>query len=341
MVISQPMQKLRSILPKKNIKVIYYLKGLIREYVPRTFLNRQLKKILNAGLDEDFDAVEHRLNYYNKLSADERLNNNAPELKTYRFPTKGSAYHFDFVEYARYFKQHLKSNLFKGDITHVPDFPTIVKSRPIKGDNRNSVLLNLNKVRHFVFVNDVTPYDEKKDMLVWRGSSGEDALNHRKLFLKMYFDHPMCEIGNANPPPYVDEHTKQKIAISEHLKYKFILCLEGVDVATNLKWVMSSNSIAVMPKPKYETWFMEGTLIPNHHFIEIKDDYSDLEERIKYFLKHPAEAKKIIKNAHAHVEQFQSKRKEKLISLLVMEKYFVQTVQMQQISRVKYASDIQ
>ena len=41
---------------------------------------------------------------------------------------------------------------------------------------------------------------------------------------------------------------------------------------------MSSNSVAVMPRPKYESWFMEGRLQPGVHYIEIKDDYSDLED---------------------------------------------------------------
>jgi len=72
------------------------------------------------------------------------------------------------------------------------------------------------------------------------------------------------------------------MTIDEQLEYKFILSLEGNDVATNLKWIMSSNSLAFMPRPKYETWFMEGNLVPNHHYILIKDDYSDLEERLKY-----------------------------------------------------------
>ena len=38
-----------------------------------------------------------------------------------------------------------------------------------------------------------------------------------------------------------------------------------------------------MPKPKYETWFMEGKLKDGSHYIEVKDDYSDLEEKIKYY----------------------------------------------------------
>jgi len=90
---------------------------------------------------------------------------------------------------------------------------------------------------------------------------------------------------------------------------------------------MSSNSLAVMPLPIYETWFMEGTLIPNYHYVLIKDDYSDLEERLNYYINHTDEAQKIIDNAHEYVKQFRNKKQEDLISLLVLKKYFEKTGQ--------------
>ena len=105
------------------------------------------------------------------------------------------------------------------------------------------------------------------------------------------------------------------------------MALEGVDVASNLKWVMSSNCIAVMPRPTYETWFMEGTLIPNYHYIEIKPDYSDLMERIEYYNSHIDEAKAIIKHANEYVRQFRNKHREDLISFMVLAKYFEKTGQ--------------
>ena len=98
------------------------------------------------------------------------------------------------------------------------------------------------------------------------------------------------------------------MTIDEQLDYKFILSLEGNDVATNLKWIMSSSSLAVMPRPKYETWFMEGTLVPNYHYILIKDDYSDLEERLKYYIVNTAEALEIVRNANEYVNQFRNKK---------------------------------
>ncbi len=112
------------------------------------------------------------------------------------------------------------------------------------------------------------------------------------------------------------------MSLWEHLDYKFIMALEGNDVASNLKWIMSSNSLAVMPRPTCETWFMEGTLLPNVHYVEVKEDFSDFEERINYYITHPDEAEQIIKNAHQYVEQFLDKEREDLISLAVLDKYF-------------------
>jgi hypothetical protein len=143
----------------------------------------------------------------------------------------------------------------------------------------------------------------------------------------MYINHPLCNVGKINDDDNHHNLLRERITIEDQLNYKFILCLEGNDVASNLKWVMSSQSLAVMPVPKYETWFMEGTLIPNYHYMLIKDDYSDLEERMEYYIKHTDEAREIIKNAHHFIEQFKIKKREDLISLLVLEKYFYKTGQ--------------
>ena len=85
---------------------------------------------------------------------------------------------------------------------------------------------------------------------------------------------------------------------------------------------MSSNSVAVMPKPTIETWFMEGTLEGGKHYIEIKDDYSDLETQLEYYIANPDKCLEIIKNAQQHTQQFWNKDIEDLCSLLVLEKYF-------------------
>jgi len=136
----------------------------------------------------------------------------------------------------------------------------------------------------------------------------------------------MCDLGECDPAchDYPAWH-KPKISFYAQLRYKFILALEGNDVATNLKWIMSSNSIAVMPRPRYETWFMEGRLIPDYHYIAIRDDYSDLEERLQYYIDHPDKAREIVAHANEYIRQFADSRRERLISLLTLDKYFSAT----------------
>ena len=211
-------------------------------------------------------------------------------------------------------------------MTTVPEVPSIVKSRPIGNDNANSVLLNLDKVRHFIFLRDDIPFREKADRAIFRLAITRRP--HRERFMRMYFGSDCCDAGISTPrPEYPAEWVKPHISMYDHLKYKFILAIEGYDVATNLKWIMSSNSLAVMPRPTYETWFMEGTLIPDYHYVEIKPDYSDLEERMRYYIEHPAQAEAIIAHAHEYIAQFRDREREKLIALLVLRNYFRRTGQ--------------
>ena len=114
----------------------------------------------------------------------------------------------------------------------------------------------------------------------------------------------------------------EKKTIRQHLDYKFIMALEGNDVASNLKWVMSSNSLAVMPRPTCETWFMEGRLRPGYHYVEVRDDFADLEEKLRHYCDHSDEAEAILRHAHEYVAQFRDRRREELIQLMVMEQYF-------------------
>ena len=101
------------------------------------------------------------------------------------------------------------------------------------------------------------------------------------ILLKKYHNVPIFDIGQHNPKTN-DPWFKGYLPIREQLNYKFIFCIEGADTATNIKWVMSSNSLCVMPKPKYETWFMEGKLIKDFHYIEVEDDFSNAEEKLSF-----------------------------------------------------------
>lgn len=309
----------------KKSKFSYFVVCALRGLVPSDVCRIRLRGILERGLAKyDRNAVDDRVNYYNKLSAKTPLSPDSPRLSEQRIGFKGQVYYFDTREFTRFFPQDLRWRHLPGDITEIPPEPTIVKSRPIAGDNANAVLLNLNKVRHFIFADDKIPFSRKKDVAVFRGK----VRNKRKrieLFRK-HFGNPRCDLGDSsgksNDP---DDWKTDKLTLRQQLEFKFVLAIEGNDVASNLKWVMSSNSIAMMPKPEFETWFMEGRLIPGVHYIEIAPDYSDLIEKIEYYGSHLDEAARIIDNAHSYVRQFMDSGRERLISLLVMKKYFTHT----------------
>lgn len=307
----------------KNFKFGYYLRAFFREF---SFLPwyRYKRKVLNRDLilsDQNFCA---RLNYYNQLDHEQIIGSAGCRLKDLKRPDRGSVYYFDLKQYLRYFKGDLMIDMIPGDVVHVPETPAIVKSRPIRSGNNNAVLLNLDKVRHFNFINDEIAFRDKKNMLLGRATVYQE---HRKAFFNLYFDHPMCDLGYVAKRNRDMRWFKPTMSISEHLHYKFILALEGNDVATNLKWIMSSNSIAVMPTPKFETWFMEGLLLPDVHYIHIRDDYSDLEEKLNYYISHPEKAEEIIVSAQKFVQQFKNKHREDLISIMVLDKFFEQTGQ--------------
>ncbi len=316
-------QKLHIALQKN--KLIYYLKNVFSQFVPASFYQKSLNKKLMLINEYDREYINHRVNYYNKLSKLTLVGNKALILKELRKVEGARAYFFDTFEFTRYFDQNLKANVLFMDVIHIPDVPTIQKSRPIAGDNANAVLLKLDKKRHFLFVKDDKLFAEKKDILIGRGAITQP---HRIKFMEMYFGNPLCDLGQVNRVGGSTDWIKPKISITRHLDYKFILSLEGNDVATNLKWIMSSNSVAVMPKPKYETWFMEGTLVPDFHYILVNDDYTDLEERLRYYITNPEKAEAIARNANEYVRQFFDERRETLISLLVLQKYFANTQEM-------------
>lgn len=302
----------------KTTKLRYYSKHIFKHCLPDALYRHKLENAL-AGYDLfDKEYIESRVNYYLKQTQQFSLNHQATSSNLFHLKGKKSAYYFDLIEHLRYFPDHLKFSYLFGDITYIPEQPSFVKSRPINEHNQNSVILKLDSVRHFQFPQDPIPFENKRNKAIFRGDCHQ---SHRHEFLKKCFGLPKTNIGDTRKKAKGDIYYKEPMPIRDHFQYKFILSVEGNDVATNLKWILNSNSLCFMRRPKYETWFMEGRLIPNHHYVLLKDDYSDLTEKMAYYQDHIDEAKHIIRNANLFAKQFQDKKREKLISLLVIKRY--------------------
>ncbi|WP_043487512.1 glycosyl transferase family 90 [Halomonas halodenitrificans] len=306
----------------KNLhKLSFYSRHAARSLLPTAWFRSHRDSLLRHV--ERLDDVEklalcHRVDFYNQCSFPFALPDAAPRIREFK-REKSWAYYLDMVSLLRFFPEDFRFLYQFGDVTEVPELPTFLKSRPVAGDNRNSVLLKLNQVRHYYFVRDRIPFDAKLNKVVWRGACHQP---HRRRFIEAFHNHSLCDVGDVHRKAEGKPWHREPMSVSEQLRYKYVLSIEGNDVATNLKWIMASNSLCFMTKPKYETWFMEGALVPDYHYVLVKDDYSDLEEKVSYYTSHPDEAKWVIHNANQYVLQFLDSRKELFVSLMVMKKYF-------------------
>ena len=251
---------------RKNNHMIFYMWGYLRYLTPRWFTRYHRENILAQfyKLPEwEQKYILERIDYYCKFKDSIFLPADASTLREFTINKRqsyvhdyiNSAYFFDAYEYTRFFPKCYHWAYNPGDVNYLFPLPEITKSRPVAPDdgNRNNILLNLDKVRHFTWVHDPINWDDKVCKILFRG----DVRNkpRRIKFLEMWSQHPMCDLAST-----------VNMTLYDHLYYKY-MALEGNDVASNLKWVMSSNSIAVMPRPTCETWYMEGKLIPNYHYI--------------------------------------------------------------------------
>mmetsp|Transcript_25554 Transcript_25554/g.51678 ORF Transcript_25554/g.51678 Transcript_25554/m.51678 type:complete len:357 (-) Transcript_25554:3487-4557(-) len=196
-----------------------------------------------------------------------------------------------------------------------------------------SIIWPLNLGRHYdpvgeynalVQSGNVTRWDDKKPILIWRGAAtgvgyhekhllqnntycGQRIHAVRKYFradqtiVDVAFQHPMkvtregCRDANNH---FRDSHK----SMEEQLKFKYILSIEGNDVASGLKWQMASNSVVFMPKPMLASFFMEDLLVPFVHYVPVNDDLSDLVDMVEWARENDEKCRWISDQATKYVE---------------------------------------
>lgn len=174
-----------------------------------------------------------------------------------------------------------------------------VKSRWIH--TQFGILLPLNTRRHWTFkiIGNEPPWSTKRDQIVWRGVTTGNGLRKR-------FVHALADTHNVRFSGVVQHkkdwvqkpaHRGRSLSRQQMLQYKYILSLPGNDVATNLKWIMQQNSVAVMPTPRVEGFLMEGLLRPFVHYVPL-DDPRNISRVLHWLRTHDRECQQIAKNAN-------------------------------------------
>ena len=213
-----------------------------------------------------------------------------------------------------------------GDINVKMKKYCFTKSRPIDLTNNLNILLNLNTPRHWEGLDDVKkfdiPFDKKNNKIIWRGkTTGNKRVNFVEKYQNHQNQHIDIKFSNLCQNVIDNNYILSILSIKEQLQSKFLISIEGNDVATNLKWILYSNSVVIMPKPTVCSWIMEDKLISGLHYIEIKSDYSDLEEKYKWCLNNLEKCKKVAEAGKKYIEQFLNQENEKKITNKIIEIY--------------------
>ena len=264
----------------------------------------------------------------NKIFNPLYLQYNCYFLDLYKYLINYKNYKKDFNE------KDIKFIFSFGDNTKLKNVPCFVKAKKLLS-NDYSVLLNLNTYRHTSMLATLKsidiPFHSKINKVIWRGAAtGLKDNGIRCELVKKYqntknpnIDIKFSHFSQGLPKGYniSDYHKGNPMTIDEMLKYKFLVSVEGNDVATNLKWGLLSNSVILQPIPTKCSWFMEDMLIPFEHFIPLNDDFSDLEEKFQWCMNNLDKCEQISKNATIYMNNFLDEENENHITNVVINRY--------------------
>jgi len=153
----------------------------------------------------------------------------------------------------------------------------------------------LNHLQMLVRDGDDTKWEDKKNVVHWRGSGDTGRPKGTRVKFAKKFG-AMNEMYGMNIGLYAMSSISRRNCkltsctycfkpqqdVKTMLQYKYLLSLEGNDVATDLKWKLASSSVVFMPEPVTESYMMESKLVPYVHYIPVKEDGSDLLKQLQW-----------------------------------------------------------
>lgn len=208
---------------------------------------------------------------------------------------------------------------------------TIIKNRSRYLRDKGVILRCFEENRHWGLYYDKPKdilFDDKKDAVIWRGvTTGQTSYpgNRFDLVKKWYNIDPQIDVGFNDIVQDKDEYKKyfkSSQSPSQMLENKYIISVEGNDKDSGLNWKLNSNSLVLMPKPLSISWLMESKLIPNYHYILLRNDFADLKDKFNWCQNNQEKCKSIIQNANDYMSQFKDQEKENKLEEEVIKMYF-------------------
>lgn len=98
---------------------------------------------------------------------------------------------------------------------------------------------------------------------------------------------------------------KKKIPMDEQVCYKYLININGHTASNRQNWILNSGCLMLSIESLYNdsTW-IDNNLKPWKHYVPIKSDLSDLEEKILWCKSNDDECKQIVKRAKAFAKLY-------------------------------------
>lgn len=136
------------------------------------------------------------------------------------------------------------------------------------------------------------PFRNKIPKIVWRGSA----------WVNMDIRQKMIDVAGSKSWADIRKldggHTENLLHVDDFCKYAMTVHTEGVSYSGRLKWLTDCNSLMFFHERDWDMYYyhlLEASG-PNQNYVAVKRDWSDLEEKVLYYLDHPEEAERIIAN---------------------------------------------
>ncbi|KAF2209442.1 hypothetical protein CERZMDRAFT_25151, partial [Cercospora zeae-maydis SCOH1-5] len=133
--------------------------------------------------------------------------------------------------------------------------------------------------------------------VAWRGTRWVNP-DIREHLVNVTKDKPWADVMFSDTVTH-----ENHIDIADFCKYAFTVHTEGFSYSGRLNHLLNCNSLPFIHQLNWNVHYYhllrkEG---PAQNYVDVKDDFSDLEEKVLYYLAHPDEAQMIIAN---HIATF-------------------------------------
>ncbi|KAH8595077.1 glycosyl transferase family 90-domain-containing protein [Bisporella sp. PMI_857] len=143
-------------------------------------------------------------------------------------------------------------------------------------------------------------WEEKERKLVWRGWTKNNA--RRKELLRITSGKDWADVQEvrwATATKVFSGDEGKVLKASEICQYQFVIQTEGRSYSGRGKYLQNCNSVVFMRRP---TWIEPHHAVlsssgPSQNYVEIKDDFSDLESKVLELLADQEKAKRIAENS--------------------------------------------